>query len=134
MIKTKNITSTPFLLTFKETELPRLKEIPGEQAKTKVFEYYKWPISCMICLKYWHTVKRCHESKATCASCIWQGDNKDKCTSRCPLHSRNCALKAGKLNFKVLQRITQRWTHELPNTWRSSNLHPHNYPLPKINT
>ena len=37
-IKTKNITSTPLLLTFKETEPSRFIEIPGEIAKTEVFE------------------------------------------------------------------------------------------------
>ena len=35
-IKTKNINSTPLLLTFKEKEPSRFIEIPGEQAKTKV--------------------------------------------------------------------------------------------------
>ena len=33
-IKTKNTTSTPLLLPFKEKELPRFIENPGEQAKT----------------------------------------------------------------------------------------------------
>ena len=39
-IKTRNNTSTSLLLTFKEKEPPIFIEIPGEQAKIKVFEYY----------------------------------------------------------------------------------------------
>ena len=37
--KTKSITSTPLLLTFKEKEPPKFLEIPGDQTKTKVYEY-----------------------------------------------------------------------------------------------
>ena len=40
-MKTKNITSTPLLLTFKEKEPPRFIELPGEQAKINFTEYYK---------------------------------------------------------------------------------------------
>ena len=38
-------------------------------------------MSCKTCLRYGHTVKRCHETIATCAKCSCQGHNKDKCTS-----------------------------------------------------
>ena len=38
-------------------------------------------MSCKTCLRYGHTVKRCHETVATCARCSCQGHNKDKCTS-----------------------------------------------------
>ena len=52
-ITTKNITSTPLLLTFKEKEPPRFIKIPGEQAKTKVYEYCERPTICKKCLKTW---------------------------------------------------------------------------------
>ena len=57
-ITTKNISSTPLLLTFKEKEPPIFKEIPEEQAKTKVYEYFERPMSCKTFLKYGHTAKR----------------------------------------------------------------------------
>ena len=80
-IPTKNISSTPFLLTFKEKEPPRFIEILGEQAKTKVFEYFERPRSCKTCLKFEHTAKKCHETIATFAWCSCEGHKKDKCTS-----------------------------------------------------
>ena len=67
-IKTKNITSTPLLMTFKDKEPLRFIEIPGEQAKTEAYDYFERPISYKKCLKYGHTVSRCHETKVTCAS------------------------------------------------------------------
>ena len=79
--KNKNITFTPFLLTFKEREPPGFLEIPEEQAKTKVYEFYERPMSCKKFLKYGHTVKGCHETIVTCARCRNQVHNKDKCTS-----------------------------------------------------
>ena len=57
-ITTKNIPSTPLLLTFKEKIPPKFTEIPGEKAKTKVFEYFERPMTCKICLKYGHTAKK----------------------------------------------------------------------------
>ena len=110
-IKTKNITSTPLLLTFKEKEPPIFIEIPGEQAKTKVYEYSERPMNCKTCLRYGHTVKRCREKIATCARCSCQGQNKYKCISteaRCchckgdhQAFSRNCPI------FKIETEIVQ---------------------------
>ena len=60
-LKTRNLTSTPLLLTFKEKEPQRFIKIPGEQAKSKAYEYYERPMSYKTCLRYGHTVKRCHE-------------------------------------------------------------------------
>ena len=77
LIKTKAITSTPPILTFKEKELPRFIEVPGEQVKTKVFDYYERPMSCKTCLRYGYTAKRCRETIATCTRCSCQGHNKD---------------------------------------------------------
>ena len=45
-LTTKNISFTLLLLTFKEKETPIFIEIPGEQAKTEVFEYFERPMSC----------------------------------------------------------------------------------------
>ena len=78
---TKNISSTPLLLTFKEIEPPRFIKILGEQAKTNVFDYFETPMSCKTCLKYEHTAKICHETTATCSRCSCQGHDRDKCTS-----------------------------------------------------
>ena len=80
-ITTKNITFAQLPLTFKEKEPPIFIEIPGEQAKTEVSEYYERPMSSNTCLRYGHTVKICHETIATCARCSYQGHKKDKCTS-----------------------------------------------------
>ena len=60
----------PLLLTFKELELPKVIEIPGEQAKPIVYEYYERPMSCKTCLRYGHTGKRCHEAVAMCARSV----------------------------------------------------------------
>ena len=54
-IKTKNPTYTSFLIALKKT---RYLDIPGEQAKTKVYEYYKRPMSCKKCFQYGYTLKR----------------------------------------------------------------------------
>ena len=51
-------------------------EISGEQAKTEDNEYYERPMSCKTCLRYGHTVKKCHETIATCAKCSCQGHKK----------------------------------------------------------
>ena len=109
--KTKNITSTPLLLNFKEKEPPRFIQMPGEQAKTIVYKYYERSMSCKTYLRYGHTVKTCHETIATCARFNCQGHNKDKCTStevRCyhcgddhQTFSRNCAI------FKRVIEIVQ---------------------------
>ena len=75
LIKIKNTTSTQLLLTFKEKEPPKFKEIPGKQVKTKVHEYYERPTSCRTCVRCGHTVKICHVTVATCARCSNQGHN-----------------------------------------------------------
>ena len=115
-IKTTNITSTPLLLTFKEKEPPRFKEIPREHADTKVYEYYEKPMSCKKCLKYGHTVKKYCEKIATCARCSKQGHNECKCTSaevkcyHCEVDhqafSKNCP------KFKIETEIIQTQTNE----------------------
>ena len=66
-MKTKNIISILLIPTFKEKEPPKFKEVPEEQAKTKVYEHYERPMSC----KSGHAVKRSNETMATCARCSW---------------------------------------------------------------
>ena len=61
--KSKDITSTPLLLTFKEKEPPRSIEIPGEQARNQVHEHYEQLISCKKYPNYGHTVIRYREQQ-----------------------------------------------------------------------
>jgi len=49
-IKTKNITATPLILTFREKEPPKFLNILGEKSKTKVYEYFERPMMCQNCL------------------------------------------------------------------------------------
>ena len=73
-------------------------------------------MSCKTCLRYGNTVKRCHETKATCVRCSYQRHNKDKCIStevRCchceddhETFSRNCQI------FKRETEIVQTQTKE----------------------
>ena len=69
----KNITSTHFYwLSKKENHRSSWKSLDNKQ-KLKLTNFLKgqW---------YGHTVKRCHETIATCAKRSCQGHNKDKCT------------------------------------------------------
>ena len=116
LITTRNISFTPLPLSFKEKEPQSFIKIPGEQEKTKVFEYSERPMSCKTCLEFGHTAKKFHEKIATCAGCSYEGHKKDKCTSnevKC-LHygevdqsySRNCPV------FKKEMKIVQIQTKE----------------------
>ena len=115
-IKTKTITSTPLLLTFKEKEPPMIIENLGEQAKTKVYEYYERPRNCKTCLKYGHTVKIYHETIATRAKCSCQGHNKNKCTSTavrcCYCGDDHQAFSRNRPIFKKETEIVQIQTKE----------------------
>ena len=53
--------STLLLISFNEKEPIKYLEIPGEEAKTKVYEYYEMPMSFKKCLEYGHMLKRCHK-------------------------------------------------------------------------
>ena len=74
----KATTSLSLLLTFKEKGLPRFKETPGEQAKTKDYEYYEREMGCKTCLRHGHIVDGCRETIATCVRFSSQGHNTDK--------------------------------------------------------
>ena len=70
-------------------------------------------MSCKKCLRYGHTVKRCHDRIATCARCSCQGHNKDKCINtevRCcqcgDVHqtfSRNCPISKWETEIVQIQ-------------------------------
>ena len=108
MDKNQKLTSTPLLLTFKEKEPPRFVEIPVEQAKIKVYEYYEKPMSCKTCLGYGHTVKIFHGTIATCAKGSCKAHNRDKCTStevRC-CHSGD-DHQALSTNYPLFKRETE---------------------------
>ena len=115
-IKTKNPNSTPLLLTFRENEPPRFLNIPGESAKTKVYEYFERPMNCKKCLEYSHTVKNCRKQTPTCAKCSVEGHKTEACLSlelKC-LHcggehqavSRNCPV------FKTEEEIIKMQTKQ----------------------
>ena len=79
-ITPKNPNSTPLLLTFRENEPPRFLNIPGESAKTKVYEYFERPMNCRKCLEYSHTHKNCRKQMPTCTKCklysFWSREQK----------------------------------------------------------
>ena len=61
-IKTKNIDSTPCLMTFAQSSLPTQIQIPGEQSLTQVYRYGPRPLFCLQCLAYAHTNNRCNNA------------------------------------------------------------------------
>ena len=58
-IKTKNDSSKPLLVSVSGNDLPSYIELPGEQDKTKVYEYKERPQLCQRCLEYGHRTKFC---------------------------------------------------------------------------
>ena len=81
-IKTKNINSTPFLITFAQSTLPTQIHIPGEQSATQVYRYRPRPLFCLQCLEYGHTNKRCNNA-VRCRMC--GGTHKStECEQRTP--------------------------------------------------
>jgi hypothetical protein len=79
-IKPRNMFSKPVMITFK-TRVPDFLDIPGEQSKTKVYEYLPSPMLCKKCLTYGHTAKRCDAVIDTCAKCDEEGHSFKNCTS-----------------------------------------------------
>ena len=70
-IKSKNERSIALILDFRG-ELPTFVNIPGEQAKTRVFEYTRNPMICKNCSNYNHTAKYC-EQATVCSRCGGEG-------------------------------------------------------------
>jgi len=78
-IKTKNVSATTLLMTFREKRPPKFLNILGEQSKTKVYEYFDRAMMCQNCLEYGHTTNRCHESTLICAQCNARGHSLKTC-------------------------------------------------------
>lgn len=66
--RTRNLTTTAFMITFKTTNPPAYINIPGEQKEIKVYEYLPKPYFCKQCLDYSHNKKHCTFSPR-CAKC-----------------------------------------------------------------
>ena len=79
-IKPRNPLAKPLLITFKQ-ELPEFLNIPGEQSKTKVYEYIPRPMLCSKCLEYGHTIKHCSSEVEVCARCDTPGHNSTNCNA-----------------------------------------------------
>ena len=80
-IKPRNPRAIPLLLTFKQC-LPEYIDLPGEQSRTKVYEYLPKPMLCKQCLEYGHTKKHCSSESKTCGKCDERGHCVEQCTSR----------------------------------------------------
>ena len=80
-IKTKNMKATAFLATFKGKNIPQYISIPGEQAKTKLYEHIPNPIRCNKCQSYGHTEKYCKNSVPICGKCSTPGHRIETCNS-----------------------------------------------------
>ena len=66
-IKSKSNLAIPLLLTFRGN-LPTYVTIPGEQAKSKVYEYKQKPLLCKRCQTYNHRDKYCQRN-VVCRQC-----------------------------------------------------------------
>ena len=54
------------LITFKDSNIPEYLEIPGEQSRTKIYEYFSKPQICSKCLEFRHGVKYCKSTDQIC--------------------------------------------------------------------
>ena len=78
-IKTKNSNTRALLLSFKgETEMPEFIDIPGESARTRVFEYKRMPTLCNKCLEFGHPSKVCR-GQERCTKCAAQDHKAESC-------------------------------------------------------
>jgi len=66
-------------LTFREKEPTKFLNTLGEQAKTRVYEYFDRPMMCENCIEYGYTAKRCHESTPICAQRYASGHSLRTC-------------------------------------------------------
>jgi len=80
-IKTKNSNTRALLLSFKgETEMPEFIDIPGESARTRVFEYKRMPTLCGKCLEFGHPAKICR-GQERCTKCAAHDHKAESCES-----------------------------------------------------
>lgn len=75
--------ATPILVTLRGLVLPEFLDIPGEQAKTKIFEMKPKPMLCKKCQTYGHGVKYC-EREERCAKCSEEGHQMNQCAAESP--------------------------------------------------
>ena len=80
-IKPRSAFTKALLITFKDGNIPEYIEIPGEQSKTKVYEYYSKPQICNKCLQFRHGVKYCRSTEQVCGKCDGVGHDKSNCNS-----------------------------------------------------
>ena len=80
-IKTKNSNTRALLLSFKgETEMPEFIDIPGESARTRVYEYKRMPTLCGKCLEFGHPAKVCR-GQERCTKCAAEDHKAESCES-----------------------------------------------------
>jgi len=75
-IKPKSANARAYLITFIGKSCPEYVEIPGEQAKTRVYLHIPSPMRCMKCQQYQHTIKHCSAEHPTCGRCARQHETK----------------------------------------------------------
>ena len=120
-IKTKNMKATAFLAIFKGKDNPQYISIPGEQAKTKLYEHIPNPIRCNKCQSYGHAEKYCKAFVPICGKCSTPGHRVETCNNasiKChhcsePHYAghRTCQKqKEGKaiMTLQVKERLTRR--------------------------
>ena len=79
-IKTKNDSSKPLLVSVSGNDLPSYIELPGEQDKTKVYEYKEKPQLCQRCFEYGHRTKFCTRD-VRCKKCCEISHMAETCRS-----------------------------------------------------
>ena len=60
-IKVKDDRTKPLLIHLSGSEMPSYIDLPGEQEKTRVYEYRERPKVCQKCLEYGHRTKFCEK-------------------------------------------------------------------------
>ena len=78
-IKRQDQMSKPLLLSF-QSDVPNFVDIPGERAKTKVYEYKRRPMLCHKCQTYGHTEKYC-AGDVLCGCCSVKGHRAAECAA-----------------------------------------------------
>ena len=79
----KNSKSTPYLITFSQSQTPATIYVPGERP-VKVYPYLPRPLFYWNCLEYTHSAKRC-QNPSRCIRCgeDYQIAECENATSRC---------------------------------------------------
>ena len=77
-IKTKDNRTKPLLLSLNGSEIPTYLDIPGEQERSRVYEYKKKPTMCQKCLEYGHRTKFCMK-EMKCIKCYETTHKAEEC-------------------------------------------------------